>query len=95
MAIDSMPGKLDALSDRVGRLEDRMDNTLMALEENTKVTKEIAAHTATIVDMVQTYTAVTHTATVAGKIGKVTAGIAAGGAAVGGAIATAWHWLRG
>lgn len=90
-----MPGKLDALTVRVGSLEARLHETAEAVAENTVITRQIAAHTGALVDMVKTYTDAATTVKTLSSAGKLTAGIAAGAAAVGGAVTAAWHWFRG
>jgi hypothetical protein len=92
--IDSMPGKLDALTVRVGSLESRMHETVEALAENTAITRVIADHTGALVEMVRTYGEVKTTAKVVTTSVTWTGRIAAAVAAIGGVIAAAWHWFR-
>lgn len=98
--MDSIPGKLDALSVRVGDLEHSFVNleakvveAAEALHENTAITREIAQHTGTIVEMVRAYGDVKSTAKVVKSSVNVTAWVVAKVAVIGGAIAAAWHWL--
>lgn len=95
-----MPGKLDALAARVGNLElgfvsleSRVHEAAEALHENTAITRQIAEHTGTIVEMVRAYGDVKTTAKVVGTSVTWTSSIAAKLAVVGGAAAAAWHWL--
>jgi hypothetical protein len=100
VAIDSIPGKLDALTERVGSLEVRQHEIAAAVDENTRITRQIeqhtgllAEHTGALVEMVRTYGEV-KTATKVAKAGfDATAWIVAKVAVIGGAIAAAWHWL--
>lgn len=101
MAEDSIPGKLDALSQRVGDLETRMHETAAAVDENTRITRQIerntgilAEHTGALVDMVRTYGEVRTTARVVGSSVTWTSTVLAKLAVGGAAIAAAWHWLK-
>lgn len=98
--MDSIPGKLDALTERVGSLEVRQHEIAAAVEENTRITRQIeqhtgllAEHTGAIVEMVRTYGDVKTTAKVVGSSVTWTSSLAAKLAVVGGAAAAAWHWL--
>ncbi|WP_291990525.1 hypothetical protein [Luteitalea sp.] len=100
MAVDSIPGKLDALAVRVGDLEHsfasleaRVHEAAEALHENTEITRQIAQHTGTIVEMVRAYGDVKSTAKVVKSSVNVTTWLVAKVAVLGGAIAAAWHWL--
>lgn len=97
-----MPGKLDALHERVGDLEVRLHETTAAVDENTRITKQIEAHTgllaehtSALVDMVRTYGEVKTTASVVKRSVTWTGGLAAAMTAIGGAAVAAWHWFRG
>lgn len=90
-----MPGKLDALTVRVSSLEERMHETAIALAENTDITRQIAGHTGALVEMVKTYTDAHATVRTLTAVGKFTAPLVAGVAALAGAVAAAWHWWRG
>lgn len=91
--MDSMPGKLEALTERVTSLEERMHETTLALEENTAITRQIAGHTGALVEMVKTYTDAHATVRTLSALGKFTAPLVAGVAAVVGAVVTAWHFV--
>ncbi len=88
-----MPGKLDALTQRVGTLEQRMGETAAAVEENTVITRQIEQHTGALVEMVKTYTSVKTTGSVLKTAGGWLTKMAAGGITIGGAAAAAWHWV--
>ena len=84
MAEDSTPMKLDALSTRVGRLEG-------AMEENTTLTRGMAAQLPELKDMLTVYTQARTTGTVLTKVLKWGGGVAAAIAAIYAAAASFLH----
>ena len=75
-----MPGKLDALSVRVGSIEDALGDFGRALDDNTMITRGIARQMEQmpqLVEMVTTYAQVKTTGTVLTRTVKWAGGIAA------------------
>jgi hypothetical protein len=82
----SLPGKFDELSARVTNLE-------ACLNENTRLTKTIATHTESIVEIVTTYAQVKTTGSVLRRGITWTGGVALGLSAIGGAIVALWRFF--
>jgi hypothetical protein len=109
VADDSIPGKLDALTDRVGALEDgfisfsrKLHETTLAVDHNTAITVQIeknthtlAEHTGRLVEMAQVYGDAKTTAKVVSSGVTWTGTFVAKLAVIGGALAAAWHWFKG
>lgn len=81
--IDSMPGKLDALSDRVGRLETAMD-------ENTTMTRTVATQLPEIKEMLTVYASAKTTGSVLTRLVRWIGGLATAVAA----IVASWHLMN-
>jgi hypothetical protein len=84
----SLPGKFDELSTRVTNLE-------ACLTENTRLTKTIATHTESIVEIVTTYAQVKTTGSTLKKGITWLTPVAVGLSAIGGALVALWHFVLG
>jgi len=106
---DSIPGKLDALTNRVGALEDgfisfsrKLHETTEAVDHNTAITVQIQAntsklveHTGRLLEMAEVYGDAKTTAKVVTSGVTWTGTFVAKLAVIGGAAAAAWHWFKG
>ena len=106
-AASSIPGKLDALKQRVGALEQgfvdmglRLQETTDAVDHNTAITVKIeentsklAEHTGRLLEMAQTYADVKTTAQVVQKGVSWAKPVVTIGAWVTAAAATVWHFF--
>ena len=97
---DSIPGKLDALTHRVGTLEEKFGELALTLDENTRITRQIeehtgllAVHTGRLVEMAQTYGDMKTTAAVVQKSVSWAKPVVTIGAWVTAAAATVWHFF--